>query len=514
MITSMPHDAQLEPGQAPKITRTVRNIAWNYAGYAYQIAINIGVTWYIVRRVTVVEYGLFLFVMSLSATLYLLDMGISSVLVQAYVEALARGGKDRLNDLLSSAFVSLAALGTVGLLVFLGLALALPGPFKIPHGNLHEAFLIFVIAALIIQVSFPAIAIEQVYQASHRFDRTNQIQLIASTSQAALSIAVLVAGYGIVALAAVQLAASILRFLLLAAALPSSIPGIGVSLARFQWALVKPLLRLSKWALLHNLGAYFFDMFIWLILGSFASMRDAALFGLGQKLPKQVWNLVDKGANVAMPLMSQSAVVDDAHRLRHDYLKTQQLVFGAVLPFVVLGCLFARPLIVVWAGGKYADAAVVMQWLSIAALSQALTYPSDMLLYACAKVKKAASISLWSNIISILAALALVSRYGAAGLAAGMAAAQLIFNCGWFSLAACRASGTSPAALVRAWFHGMLWPIAVLALETLIARVVWLRLSPLELVIFGVFSGVVYLAFWGLRTALPLYRGYAEVALQ
>jgi hypothetical protein len=53
----------------------------------------------------------------------------------------------------------------------------------------------------------------------------------------------------------------------------------------------------------------------------------------------------------------------------------------------------------------------------------------------------------------------------------------------------------------------MLWPLAVLALETLVARVVWPYFSSLELVIVGVFSGLVYLAFWGLRTALPLYRG-------
>lgn len=510
----MPRNIQSESGQAVTTIRTVRNIAWNYSGYAYQIAINIGVTWYIVRRVTVVEYGLFLFVMSLSATLYLLDMGISSVLVQAYVEASALGGKKRLNDLLSTASVSLTTLGTVGLAVFSSVAIALPGPFKIPLNNVHEAFWIFIIAALLIQVSFPAIAIEQVYQASHRFDRTNQIQLIASTVQGGLSVVVLAAGYGIVALAAVQLISSVLRIVLLATALPLSIPGIAVSLRRFQWTLVKPLFRLSKWALLHNLSAYFFDMFIWLVLGSVASMKDAALFGLGGKLPKQVWNLVDKGATVAMPLMSQSAVGDEMNRLRHDYLKTLQLVFGAVLPFVVLGCLFARPLIVIWAGPQYADAAIVMQWLSIAALSQALTYPSDLLLYACAKVKKAATISLWSNTTSILAGLALVSRYGAVGLAAGMAVTQLLFNCGWFSLAACRVSGTSPAALIRASFDGMLWPIALLAAEALVARAVWTRLSPLELVIVGVIFGVVYLAFWGLRTALPRCRGYAEVAAQ
>ncbi|MGA7245373.1 MAG: hypothetical protein WBX19_19470, partial [Terracidiphilus sp.] len=66
---------------------TVRNITWNYFGHFCQIAVNFGLTSYIVRRLSVPEYGLFLFVMFLSSTLDLLDLGISSVLVQRYIAA-------------------------------------------------------------------------------------------------------------------------------------------------------------------------------------------------------------------------------------------------------------------------------------------------------------------------------------------------------------------------------------------------------------------------------------------
>ena len=344
------------------------------------------------RHVSVVEYGLFLFVISLSATLYLLDMGISSVLVQAYVEALVNHGKDRLNDLLSTTFLSLAALGAAGVLIFSGIAVLLPGPFRIPHTYIHEASAIFIVAAFVIQVGLPSMAIEHVYQASHRFDRTNQIQLAASTVLVIFSVLVLAAGYGIVALVIVQFAVALLKLVLLAAALPASVPGARLSLARFHRSMVKPLVNLSKWAFLSNVSAYLFDMLVWIILGSLSSMSEAALFGLAGKPPKQLWRLVDKGANVTLPLLSKSAVENDAAHLRQTYLKTQKLIFGAVLPFIVLGCVFARPLIVVWAGRQYTGAAVVMQWLLIAAFSQAVAYSSDLLLYACGEVKSAAKI--------------------------------------------------------------------------------------------------------------------------
>lgn len=510
MVTSMSPKRQSETGP----THAARNIAWNYAGYTCQIAFNLGLTWYVVRKITVVEYGLFLFVLSLSATLYLLDMGISSVLVQAYVEASSVAGRDRLNELLSTTFSALAGLGALGVLIFCGIAAFLPGPFNIPQAYLHEASLVFIVAAFIILVGLPTIAVEHVYQASHRFDRINQVQLFAAILLVALSILVLAMHHGIVALALVQLAVSCIRLLFLIAALPASVAGATLNLARFNSGLLKPLIHLSKWAFLSNLSACLFDMLVWLILGSLGSMREAALFGLAGKPTKQLWNFIDKGANVTLPHLAKASAERDSARLRQTYIETQKLVLGAVLPFVILGCIFARPFILVWAGSQYADAALVMQWLLLAALSQALAYPSDLVLYACGEVKQAAKISLWSSAISILAALLLVSRYGAAGLAAGMAVAQIVFNCGWFVRAACRVSGVSPAALFRSSFEGLPWPLAALAAEIVIARGFRSHFSAVGLVIFAAAAGLVYLALWGLRTVLPLYRGYVEVIAQ
>lgn len=514
MVTSMSRKRQSEPGPTPSAAHAARNIAWNYAGYACQIAFNLGLTWYVVRKITVVEYGLFLFVMSLSATLYLLDMGISSVLVQAYVEASSIAGEDRVNELLCTTFIALAGLGVLGVLIFCGIAAFLPGPFNIPHANLHEAYLVFIVAAFIILVGLPAIAVEQVYQASHRFDRLNQVQLFSAILLVALSILVLATHHGIIALAVVQLVVSCIRLVILIAALPSTVPAVSLNFARFNSGLLKPLVHLSKWAFLSNLSASLFDMLVWLILGSLSSMREAALFGLAGKPTRQLWNFVDKGASVTLPHLAKASAERDSARLRQTFLGTQKLVLGAVLPFVILGCVFARPFILVWAGSQYAAAALVLRWLLLAALSQALAYPSDLVLYACGEVKQAAKISAWSGAFSILAALLLVSRYGAAGLAAGMAVTQIVFNCGWFAWAACRFSGASPAALFRSSFDGLQWPLAALAAEIVIARGLWSHLSALGLVIFAVAAGLVYLALWGLRTVLPLYRGYVEAVAQ
>ena len=492
---------------------TAHSIAWNYIGFAYQISINFGLTWYITRSLEVSEYGLFLFVMSLSSTLYLLDMGLSSVLVQAFVEASTNPEKNRLNSLLSTTFVALAGLGAVGVLIFVVLAAILPGPFNIPRQYVHEASVIFVIAALVIQVGFPSIAVEQVYQASNRFDRINQIQLITSTVQASLSILVLAAGFRIVGLALALLAASVLRLLLLVVAMPASAPQAHLKLSGFEWHILKPLISLSKWAFLQNLSASLFDLFVWTILGSLGSMREAAMFGLASKLPTQLKNLVNKGANVALPLMANSSAQGDQAGLQLTYLRFQKLVLGATIPFVVLGLLTARPLIQLWAGTPYTGAAPVMQWLLLAAFSHAIAYSSDLLLFACGQVKKAASISILAGVVSVASALLLVPRFGAIGLAAGLAVTQLVINCTLFTIAACKLSGTHLWTLIKVLFDGLTLPFIVLVAEVVLISTFSSHLSSLWVLIAAVISGCVYLGLWISMTALPLYRNQMETVI-
>jgi O-antigen/teichoic acid export membrane protein len=462
--------------------------------------------------VSLPEYGLFLLVKSLSAALLLLDLGISGVLVQAYVESFASEGKERFSDLLSSVFLVLAALGFLGVLMFSGLAASLPGPFNISPQYLHEASIIFIVAALVIQIELPAMAIEHAYRAYHRFDRINQIQLATATAQIVLSLLALTAGFRVVALALVQLTVSFLHLCFLVAALPGSVPRARLRLTRFKWALVQPLMKLSKWAFLNSLSGYFFDLLAWIALGSFASMKEVALYGIASRLPYQLWNVMDRGAVIALPLLSRFSAEADQARLQQTFLKTQKLLFGIILPFVVLGCFVARPLIQIWVGTQYAGAAIVMQLLLLGVITHASGYSSVQLLFACGKVKKAASISFWEYLVSIACAPLLVSRFGAAGLAAGMAITQLFINWGWYAWEACNTANVSPKTLLRAVLNGLEWPIVALVTGIVLISSIRSHLSPLWLVVAATVSGLAYLVLWGLGTALPLYRNQTEIA--
>ena len=488
-----------------------RNIAWNYIGYIYQIGINLALTAYIVRRVSIAEYGLFLFITSLSATLYFLDLGLSGILVKAYVETTLDPDRSRLSELINTVFLALAALGAVGVLFSAVFAAILPGPFDIPSGHAHESSVICILAAFVIQINLPGIALEHAYQASHRFDRISQIRVLTSTVQIALSVAAVATGHGIVALVVVQLLSSALRLLLFAAWLPASVPHAHLSLRRFNRNLLMSLIRLSKWAFLNNLAASLFELLAWALLGSLGSMKEAAIYGLAVKLPDQLWNMIDKGANIALPFLSRSCAEGDLEGVQRVYLTTHRILFGAVLPFVVLGSFAAKPLIDIWAGSQYASASLVMQCLLLGVISHAAGYSSNQLLYASGQVKTATKIALWEYILSIACSLPLIARYGASGLAAGIAISQLCINFGWLTWEAREFSRTSPRAMLKSVMGDLNWPLAVLAVELFAIWSISSHLSPPSFVIAALLSGCIYLGVWSVRTALPLYRSRSEI---
>jgi len=452
-----------------------------------------------------------LLAMSLCSVMFVLDLGLSNLLVQAYVAA-AKDSRERLSGLLSTAFVALAGLGTLSVLVFIVLALKLPGPFKIPPEYVGKASIVFILMAVATQLGLPTMALEYACQAFHRFDRINQVQLVTVTVRVVLTVVLLADGYGLVALAAVQIMVSLSRLLLLYAALRRSVPGAHLDVRRLDWNLLRPLLRRGAWASLDNSARQLAGTSDSFILGVFSPVSSVALFGLAAKLPTQLLNMVTKGAGVILPSLARHHADRDRRQLQSVYLNTQNLVFSGMLPVVVLGCVCARPLIQVWAGSAYLAAAAVMQWLLLAALSLAMEYASDLLLYACGEVKTAARIAIFESVANVLVSLVLVFRYGAVGLAAGTAVTHILINAFWYTPAACAAAGIRVSALVKAAMGGQTWLLLLLFGEVVVIRLLWFALSPVWVLIAGVIGGVACMAVWWLRTAVPMWRLRAERA--
>lgn len=488
-----------KPSASPSMAR---NVAWNYAGAVLEAVASILLIAYITRKITVPEYGLLLLAMSLGGLIFLLDLGLSSLLVPALVAA-AKGTPNRVSELLSSAFVVLSSVGTLGFLVLSAVGRILPGPLGIPPQYFHAASQVFFLIGISMALEMATTAIELSYEAAERFDVLNQLQLVLVLLRVVGTWLLLSRGFGVVALAALQMALIAFRCTALFAGMQHWLPNARLNVRLFSRSALKPLLKFSAWAVLDDSAARLTSFVDSLMLSIFVSVSSVALFGIGDKLPAKLSDWVRKGAVVAFPALSGYHVGADQERLRKLYFSTQRLIFTGALPFVLLGGICARPIIRLWAGNAYLGAVPVMQWLLVCALSWSMEHSSGLLLYACGEVKTAARIASFASLANILFSLVLVFRYGAVGVAAGATIAHVLLNLFWYTPAACRAAGTRARDLAKHLFvrGGVLFTL--LASELVILGVVWRKLSPPALLIAGVCGGIGYLVVWTFQVALP-----------
>ncbi len=213
-----------------------RSVSWNYLGYFCELIAGVLLLAYVVRRVPVEDYGLFLLAQSVAGFLYILDFGLSNVLVQLYVGTLTSKGVAEVARLASTLFWALMGTGAVGAMVLSLLALLVPQWMKLPAQRSHTVLALVVLASATVALALPAMAPEDLCRAFHRFDLINQLQAAMVVFRVVLTVAVLSAGKGIVGLAIVQALLSLVRLILLWTVAQSSIGGLSLRLFRFDAA--------------------------------------------------------------------------------------------------------------------------------------------------------------------------------------------------------------------------------------------------------------------------------------
>jgi O-antigen/teichoic acid export membrane protein len=489
----------------------VRSVSWNYLGYICEFAAGVLLLAYVVRRVSVEDYGIYLLAQSLAAFLYLLDFGLSNVLVQLYVAAFTSKGMAAVSRLASSLFVALLALGTLGAVALSLAAMAVPELVKLPAAQTSLALRVLVVAAFTVPLTMPSMALDHLCQAFHRFDRINQVQIAMVVLRVGLTVAVLEAGKGIVGLAVVQAVVALVRLLGLWAAARGGVQGFHFHPLRFDLARVGAALRAGGWAFGDDVARRAGTNSAPAILAGLSSFGQVAMFGLGGRLPAHLFQFAARGLSVMMPSLARHYNESDTERLRESYRNAYRVCLTGLLPLAVFAAICSRQLMEVWAGVAYRAAGPVLAWLLLLALSQVLEFPSDLVLYSHDRIRQAARFSAIETVALVVAALALARPFGAAGVAAGVALAHWCVNLFGYLPEACRVAKMRPWELWRAALGGFGGRQAVgqSAAFAAGAAALWVgahRLTPVEVFVACIAVGALYAAVWAACTLRPMWK--------
>lgn len=408
--------------------RFIRNVGWSVLGQGGAWAVSFFVTPYLVRRLGVEGYGLYLILMMVPGYLLMLTLGAGTMTVIKTAELAALRNGTGLRRLLE---LSLQAHGSCVMVGAALLALLAPWTaawfFNIPLGLEPTAVWVLRCAGLgAVFVSLSQLG-TSVLQGLQRFDRQNGVSLAQSALIPIGAAAVFAAG-GTLAQAAVLYV--LLNALIAAGSLAAAWSQLwerGLLKAGGPALALGPLMSgslslwLSQWAWIIT------NQFDRLFISSTLSLRELTLYAVPAGLLMRLQAIPATVSTVVVPMVSELTGPETEEGLSRMYLKSVRAVLWTALPALVLLFSLMPQFLTLWLGPEFGLHSVWPARLLVAAHAAALlSYLPNTVAYGRGRTQ-IPGVAAWAQaIVSMGSWFLLIPRLGILGVALGFLLGQAL----------------------------------------------------------------------------------------
>lgn len=417
----------------------VRNACGNTAAFAAQAAAAFVLTPFVLRTLGDVRFGAWSFVESFIAYLTLFDLGMAAALVRFVPRRLTAGDRAGLDRLYSASLLFFAAGAAVALALGLAFDWYLLDRFLCVPGRGEEFRWLFRILVLNFAATLPLSVYPAMLDGLGRFEFKGAVRIGVLALRVPLTLAVLRSASPLLALAAVVTACNLLEHVLLAIRVRRCLPAL-----RFR-----P--RDVDGRTVREVAGYSAHAFTAMVAGRLAFHTDAFVIGpvLGPaaitvfSIPA---GLVERGKaalrSATMTLTSAFSALEssgDAAGLRATFLSATRWAWYAALPVQAGLLLLGHAFLSLWVGRGHADvcAPVLCALASVLSLSAAQSVASRVL-YGTGQLRGFVGAAVLEGVANLVLSLALVGRFGVAGVAWGTAIPHAMFCLTVISLVARR----------------------------------------------------------------------------
>ncbi len=443
-----------------------RNTAWAVFGYFVSFGIPVLMTPYVVSKLGLPQYGVWVALSVLASWLGRFDLGIWSALAREVSERRARGDAEGLRTLgatwllydllISSALCAAAVLAAPPLLRLFAIDPSVAGPS--------------LWALMTIQAALSSVMRHFTYTLNglQRVDRSQQVGLIAAPFWAAGMAAVLELGMGLTGLALNNVLFALLQIGVLAVLLRREGCPIALLPRSFRGRDLRGLLSTGlKLEVAGVLGAVLRSDR--LALGPLGfPPASVALYQIGSTVADRLGAGVITLSSAVLPAASDLAARGERERLRtllHRSTKYHALAATGLLGFAAL---FAPELLLLWMGRPLPDSAAILRIMSLGAWACTVCAPAQALAVALGRpglATLAAASALGGGLLLYMAGGRSYDEPGLAGaVSGGLLLSQVLFMIGFRGSLEFRwrefvgnallkplAAGLPPAAVYAGW---------------------------------------------------------------
>ena len=405
----------------------LKNVTSNWAALGTGILVSFFLAPFVVHSLGNVYYGIWALLSEFTGYLWLLDFGVRESVIKFVAQYHANDRRDELVETVNGALylysgVALVTLAVVGVMMFL-----LPYIFNIPPESVGTARITLLLTGGTIALSFVFNVFVGVLMGLQRFYLVSRMGILFSLLRALLTVLVLKAGQGIVALAAVNLGISVIVNFIVLRFTRVHLPFYKPRLHLPARSTLAQIVGYAKYVVAHNVGEKIVFATDSIVIGVFLPVAMLTFWVIPGSLIKYLRSMMLMMAAVLNPLSSALDARDDRARLRSLFLDASRASVVIGLPicigFIVLGTRFVG----LWMGPSFASlSGKVLALLGVAQMAGLATHSFGSVLYGLGRQRIIAVIRGVEGVANLVLSVLLVQPLGVIGVALGTVIPHLV----------------------------------------------------------------------------------------
>lgn len=490
-----------------------RNITTRYLAIAVELVIGLVMLPFNLRHLGQESYGLWMLTASVTIHFSILDMGFGGALVNFIARYRAHHDTSALNEIASTTFFIFASFGVLAYLIIIGLAFNLDHVFRISAAEAQTGQWILLIIGLNVAANFPFSIFGGIIGGFQRYDINNVVAIVSSIGVAAANVAVLLAGYGIIALVAATTAVRIVTYFVYRRNAYTTYPALRLRPSLFRTSRLREVTGFSvyssiiDWA---NKLNYELDE---VVIGVFLGPGPVAVWAVADRIISGTQRLTNQSNAVLFPVVVDSDATNRIERLQKVLLEGTRLSLATVLPIAVTLIVLAQPLVLAWVGPRMIESAIVIQILALAVALRVGNATSTTLLKGAGKIRYLAGVNIVTGLINLVMSAALVGPLGLPGVAIGTVVPVAFASIFVLWPAACH---RVQLPLGRAFRHAVwpaIWPGVIVGILLEMSR----RAAPVGLAMVALqaaAAGLLYMLLFGVAVGRSDRAQYAAKLME
>ena len=441
------------------------NVGGRYVTLAIELVLGLVMLPFNTRHLGASEYGLWMLAASIVAYFSTLDLGYGGAMERFVAHYRARRDARAINEIASTLAFVFATLGLLALAIAAAIAWNLGTLFNLEASQARTGGIVLALVALQISLGLPFSVFGAVVNGFQRTYLNSIVGTVVTLAVAAVNVAVILAGGGLVTLVAATTATRVLGYVVYRLNAYRVFPLLRIRPSLFRKDRLREVTGFSVYMLIHDASNKINYASDPIVIAAVISTGAVAVWTVAQRLAELVLRLTNQLGLVLFPV-----VVDCDSAQRHDRLKEllvhgTRLSLATVLPTAGALALMADELVIGWTGTEFAAAGAVLQILALVVVVRVGGWTASTVLQGGGHLRLLSVSNLIGSCVNVGLSIVLVQTHGLPGVAFATLIPISIRASTILIPVACARVGIS----IRQFLGAAVWPAAWPAAVVLVA---------------------------------------------